>query len=334
MEDSIEKSFPFDSDEVDGEYDRGYLADDFARYFRAFISSGTFLKERTNLQVLANDDMTVTLRPGKMMIDGYRYEALEDIIIPISPADGLLDRIDRIAITWSLGDRDIHYTIREGDPGYRPTAPECRRSAEYKDYVVADIYVAANRISITQSAITDQRLNSDVCGLAFPFMDIDTRLIFDQLQAFYQETVEANAIWTDQERNRFYGWLDQIQTSGNSQMEAIIKLLSEFEASSEQQWREWFDGIRDALASAENGEMLEELTRLFRELYETATDRDIDQIIGGTYVDVDSQSSIFEAGTNQDIDDIIGGAYVDTAGSGTSVAPDMEDIVNSAFENA
>lgn len=211
MENNMEKSFPFDSEMVNGKYDREYVADDFARYFRAFISSGLFLAEKTNLQVLTNGDMTVTLHPGKAIIDGYRYELVKDVIINISPADGLLDRIDRIAITWSQEDRDIHYTIREGEFSYEPVAPECRRSAEYKDYVVADIYVAANKISITQSAITDQRLNSEICGLAAPFMTIDTKLIFDQLQAFYEETVAANGVWTSQEKNKFEEWFELIR---------------------------------------------------------------------------------------------------------------------------
>lgn len=211
MENNIEKSFPFDAQNVEGEYDRTYVADDFARYFRAFISSGLFMDESTSLQVLANDDMTVTLRPGRMNIDGYRYDAVDDIIIQISPADGLLDRIDRIAVTWSRAERDIHYTIQEGDFSYEPVAPACRRSAEYKDYVVADVYVAANSISIKQSAITDQRLNSEVCGLAAPFMPFDSKLIFNQLQAFYRETVAENTRWTSEEKGKFESLLELIK---------------------------------------------------------------------------------------------------------------------------
>ncbi len=335
MENNIEKSFPFDSVEVNGEYDREYLADDFARFFRAFISSGVFMKESTNLQVLANGDMTVTLRQGKMMIDGYRYDSLQDIVIPISPADGLLDRIDRIAITWSRKDRNIHYTIREGDFSYRPVPPECRRSAEYRDYVVADIYVAANRISITQSAITDQRLNRSVCGMAAPFMDFDTTLVFNQLQAFYQETVASANGTYDQFVKDMEKYLADLEDSGDSQLREIIRLLTNFEVSSEQQWNEWFNGIRDTLESVENGEMLAELLRLIQDMYRIATDDDIDRIIGGTYADTDDDNgSIFEVGSRQDIDDIIGGTYVDTDDTQDPAQIDMDDIVNSAFANA
>lgn len=224
MENNIEKSFPFDAKLVGNQYDREYLAEDFARYFRAFISSGLFMEENTSLQVLANNDMTVTLHPGKMVINGYRYDAEAEIIIPIKPADGLLDRIDRIAITWDKEDRNIHYTIREGDFAYEPIAPECRRNAEYKDYVVADVYVAANVVSITQSAITDQRLNGEVCGLAAPFMPFDPTLIFNQLQAFYQETVAENAIWTSEEKQKFEDLMELIKGLLNEDTAAHLQM--------------------------------------------------------------------------------------------------------------
>lgn len=177
-----EKSFPCDAEETETGYDKEYVADDFARYFRAFISSGIFMKDPTNLQVIANGDMTVTLKAGKMIIDGYRYDSTGDIIITIDPADGVLGRIDRISVTWCKDEGDIHYTLQKGTPSYKPVAPECRRTEEYKDYVVADIYVAAGVIKIQQQNITDQRLNSDVCGLAIPFTELNTDAIFTQYQ--------------------------------------------------------------------------------------------------------------------------------------------------------
>ena len=64
MAEICEKSFPFDSEEISGEFDREYVADDFARYFRAFISSGTFMRSPTNLQVFAN---TTTIQNLEMI---------------------------------------------------------------------------------------------------------------------------------------------------------------------------------------------------------------------------------------------------------------------------
>lgn len=220
MAENSEKSFPFDADPLPGSGlpDRRYLAEDWARYFRAFISSGTFLTEPTNLQVIANGDMTVTLKIGSMIIDGYRYDNIEDIIISVEPADGVLKRIDRVAITWSATDRDIHYTLQKGNMSYDPVAPKCRRSEEYKDYVVADIMVNAGIINISQTNIIDQRFNSEVCGLAVPFTEINTKNIFLQLQAFYDETVKNNALWQQEEKDKINEWFNNIknQLSGDA----------------------------------------------------------------------------------------------------------------------
>lgn len=187
MAEASEKSFPFDAKDVNGVYDRVYIAEDFARYFRRFITTGVFMDQSTNLQIIANGDMTVTLKPGGLITEGYGYENEDDIIIQIDPADGVLNRIDRIAITWSRKDRDIHYTVQKGVSGYEPVVPEARRTAEYRDYVVADVYVAAGAISIRQADITDQRLNSTLCGLAAAFCKIDTTKIFNQFMDWFQK---------------------------------------------------------------------------------------------------------------------------------------------------
>lgn len=231
-----EKAFPFDSEPDNlGNNDREYFANDFTRYFKEFISSGLFMKRADSLQVIANGDMTVTLRPGNLIIDGYRYENLNDIIIPIEPADGVLNRIDRVSVTWIKEERDIHKTVQKGTQSYLPVAPECRRTEEYKDYVVADIYIPAGSIKITQDNITDQRLNSEICGLAIAFSEIDTKLIFDQLQAFYEKVVEENRAWEEGKKQEFDEWFQNAKNqlagdvAGNLQKQigTLADLLTE-----------------------------------------------------------------------------------------------------------
>lgn len=216
-----EKSFPFDAKLVNGNYDRQYLADDFAMYFRAFISSGVFLKESTNLQVIANGDMSVTLRPGKAIIEGYRYENEADLVLQLSPADGITNRIDRIAITWSKEDRDIHCTVQEGVAAYEPTAPGCRRTADYIDYVVADVFVSAGAITINQSDITDQRLNSEICGLATAFSEIDTTSLYNQIEADLEEFKTVN-------QEDFYKWFEALKdATAEDQTGNMLKMINE-----------------------------------------------------------------------------------------------------------
>ncbi len=247
-----EKSFPFDSEQIDGEFDREYLADDFARYFRAFISSGTFMREPTNLQVIANSDMSVTLKAGSLMIDGYRYDNIADIKINVDPADGVYNRIDRVVVTWDKESRDIHAELRKGKSAYTPVAPECRRTVEYKDYAVADIYVAAGVIKITQSAITDQRLNTKVCGLATPFVELDLSTIMTQIQSYQAETIKDVEAWKKEQKaetdawqqkqiTQLAEWITALKEDNTEACELVINTLEQFEADAEQQFENWYE---------------------------------------------------------------------------------------------
>ncbi|MBD5395025.1 MAG: hypothetical protein HDR71_12350 [Lachnospiraceae bacterium] len=282
-----EKSFPWDAEEVGGKFDRVYYADDWMRYFAAFISSGTFLREPTNLQVIANGDMTVTLKPGSMIIDGSRYDNIRDIIITLDPADGVLDRIDRISISWIKSERDTHYVVRQGEFSYNPVPAECRRTAEYKDYIVADILVRAGAIKINQTDITDQRLNSDVCGLAIPFAEINTKEIFLQLQDFYDQTVATQEEWEEEQKETITAWFEEIrellnkenelheqhkkdlnkyftelQKNGYDKLATITQQIINFRDTKEADFMIWFDKIKGIFETDSGGKMLETINSL------------------------------------------------------------------------
>lgn len=218
-----EKSFPFDAEEVGGEWDRTYLADEFAEYFRAFITDGIFTRESDNLQVFANGDMTATLRPGRLIGQGYRYTNEKDIAIEFDPADGIMDRIDRVCITWMKEERDFYHTIQKGAPSYDPVPPECRRTAEYRDYVLADVRIRAGAISIAQSDITDQRLNEALCGVATPFAPVDTETFFNQFTAWYSEITTAGNAEVAAMIEGYRAWLQQLTESGKAETQALLE---------------------------------------------------------------------------------------------------------------
>lgn len=289
MAEASEKSFPFDAEDVNGVYDRCYIAEDFARYFRLFISSGVFMEKSTNLQVIANGDMTVTLKPGNIIIDGYGYENEDDIIVQIEPADGVLNRIDRIAITWSRKDRDIHYTLQKGVSGYEPVVPEARRTAEYKDYVVADIYVAAGAISIRQADITDQRLNSTLCGLAAAFCKIDTTKIF----------------------NQFMDWFQKIRDEGETGLEELLSSHNETLTQYEQQHNEaltQYEEQHDRRITEYENQQFERCDSLLEELYGLISDTAAGELKLEIDAVGDRVGKVEEALGEEDISDIGSGS--------------------------
>lgn len=215
MAQANEYSFPFDAEEVDGEYDRVYVADEFAQYFRAFITSGIFMEESTSLQTLADSGMNVILSAGQAIIDGYRYELEQDMSFTIEAADGVLDRIDRVSIVWDKANRDIHAEVVKGTASYSPVAPSRRWTEEYRELISADVYVGAGVITIQQKDITDRRLDSTVCGLATPWETIDTTDLYDQIQneldVFKSKYESDMSAWTATNQNDFLVWYESIQ---------------------------------------------------------------------------------------------------------------------------
>ena len=65
--------------------DRKYDANRFAEYFASFIGNGVFPDPSDGLQVVANDDMTVTVKAGKCWINGYIMINDDDYILEIDP---------------------------------------------------------------------------------------------------------------------------------------------------------------------------------------------------------------------------------------------------------
>lgn len=165
--------------------DRKYKVTDFAEYFANLLVNGVFPNPSTNLQVLANNDMTVTLKAGPAWINGYSYMNTADLIKSIDVADGVLNRIDRLVLRYDTATRSIYAAIKKGVFASSPVAPVLQRDADAYELGIADIYVAAGAGGITQANITDLRLNSSYCGLVTFVVPIDVTAIFNQYQDWF-----------------------------------------------------------------------------------------------------------------------------------------------------
>ena len=165
--------------------DREYQASDFAEFFNSLVTNGVFPSPTTNLQVLSNSNMTVTLKAGPAWIKGYHYTNDSDLILPITTADGVLNRIDRIVIKLDTVARNITAVVKKGVFASSPVAPVLQRDADAYELGVADVYIGAGVVSITQAKITDQRLNTALCGWVNSLIQADTTAIFNQYQDWF-----------------------------------------------------------------------------------------------------------------------------------------------------
>lgn len=185
--------------------DRKYDAKRFAEYFNSFIGNGVFPDPSNNLQVMANDNMAVTLKAGKAWIDGYILINDDDYVLEIDVADGVLNRIDRIIARYDTVDREIRLEVKKGTFASSPVAPILQRDADAFELGLADIYVGKGIIGINQGNITDLRLNNDLCGVVHGVVDqVDVTTLFNQ----YTDGFE---IKKDEFEQGFMDWFQTLQ---------------------------------------------------------------------------------------------------------------------------
>lgn len=202
-------------------YDREYKADEFAEYFRMVLTDG-ILNGGTNLQVYCtNENMNIKIKPGFAWIRGYLYKVDDaELELTHEPADVQNDRIDRIVVRWELEKRKIYAAILKGDPRENPSPPALVENKKIKELSLAQVRIIKGKSFIQSSQITDERLNTNVCGVVNSLISADTTEIFNQFQAFLNEKkIEYPAQWktwfdfvTSDYENRVSVWLETLKT--------------------------------------------------------------------------------------------------------------------------
>lgn len=184
--------------------DRRYNASWFAEYFANFLTDGIF-NGGTNCQVYAEgDDYVLRVKVGRAWIQGYYY-ALKDserLLVP-GAADPANDRIDRVVLRLDVGQaaRSIFAAVKAGTPGAVPEPPALERDLTgtgVYELSLAQVLITAAAETIPALAVTDERLDNDVCGLVESLIQADTTDIFDQFQAYLDaKTAEFDGIMSD-----------------------------------------------------------------------------------------------------------------------------------------
>ena len=250
-----ERSSFFNS--VDG--DRKYQASDYAEYFNSLITNGVFPNPSTNLQVLSNNDMTVTLSAGRAWINGYIYINDSDLIAPVEVADGVLKRIDRVVIRFDTIGRAIYADIKKGVFASNPVAPTLQRDADLWELGIADISIVNGATSITQANITDLRLNTDLCGYVNSLIQADTTAIFNQYEAWY--TSKQNAYdgdftsWTNEKQSAYDLWYSTTTTTEQGQIDDMqTQFQTDFDT--------WFNAMKGQLTTDAAGNLQTQIDTL------------------------------------------------------------------------
>ena len=233
--------------------DRRYKAEDFAQYFATFIGNGIFVNPSDCLQVLATgSSMNVIVRPGKAWINGYYLINDEDYTLPIAAGDATLNRIDRIVIRLDHIQRKMSVEVKKGALSASPVGPALKRDADAYELALADIYVAKGALTLTQGAITDQRLNRALCGLMHGVVDqVDTTTIFNQYQSWFNNYSVTKAgeflTWQTNVTTALENWIDAQGNDFLNWRQAEEDLYHAWLNGRKNEFDNWFATIRDIL---------------------------------------------------------------------------------------
>ena len=238
--------FPFRS--VSG--DRKYSAEDWAAYFALFLSNGVFYSSADKLKVVANEGMKVKVTEGEGFIAGRMYILETDKIITLDTADGVLNRIDRIVLRCDYANRLITTAVKKGSYSKSPTAPELARDADVYELALADIYVAAGIVEITTANITDQRLNTNLCGIVTGLVQqADTQEIFDEFYAYLQEfkqTTQADVEnWTEEQKQAYAEWYTGQRKDMEDWTEEQKQAYIDWYTTQQQNFAAWYNSNTD-----------------------------------------------------------------------------------------
>lgn len=256
----------FDANLVGEEYDRVYLAAQFAAYFASFIGNGVYAEHSNQLQVVAmpTPQMQVGVEKGQGWINGYWYENTDTMYLPIEVADGVLNRIDSIVLRLGFTERNMWLMVKKGTPAVNPIAPEVTRTTDYYDLQLATVSIPASSIRITQAQIQDTRMNQDVCGWVTGVVkQLDTTTLFNQFETYFQEFKENNQAdyeeWTETQKQAWLSWVSGQETDFTDWTDEQKEEYETWYATHINQWQSdfdtWFENIKGQLGEDAAGNL-------------------------------------------------------------------------------
>ena len=223
---------------VDG--DRKYNGNSVNESKRPFYKDGVFAG---HMEVTASGEgMKIVIdggeKSGFAWINAHTIHNTTPLEIDISQASGTLNRIDRVILRNDEIERKASIYVLEGAFSSAPIAPELTNTDTIQEKCLAEIYVKAGVIEITQADITDTRADVNLCGfVASQFQEFDFSQWQKQFNAYFAELKKQ------------YG------VDYKAFTEAYAAMTASFMNTQEAEWNTWFQSKRDELAGDVAGKL-------------------------------------------------------------------------------
>lgn len=248
--------------------DRKYNAAHWANYFKPLFKSGVF---NGDLQVVENGGMSVTVNSGYAWLIGYGYQNTEPLVIDLEVASGNLNRYDAIKIKLDLSARTITAYADKGGNAASPAKPANTRSDTVFEITLAEVYIAAGTTVITQSMITDTRMDNSKCGWVAGAVDqIDFSQIYTQFNKYFdeqrfrivndvetfEEGIDQKQQAADEYLQQYKGEVDNDKTAADEFLENFKQYLQNYTSQQQAEFEAWVDIIKGILDEEVAGQLL------------------------------------------------------------------------------
>ena len=167
-------------------------------------------------------------------INGYILYVDNPQTLTLDSGDNLLPRIDKIVIRLDKINREIVLAVKKGTPATNPVAPNLQRDNDIYELGLANVRVNVGATNITQSNITDLRLNSNECGIVKGTIEeIDTTTLFNQYQSWIEQKKQEfdNDLinYTNAKQTEFEDWVDDKESDYDT-----------YVSNKQNQWDNWY----------------------------------------------------------------------------------------------
>lgn len=183
------KSFPNNQDEyVGAEYVMKWLHGRTSGVFGANGNAAVSALDTPGMAVTVSDGvgwMSNGNGDGVVWWNDSEAANTSKLQLSIDAADGVLNRIDRIIVEWKTTNYvDLpEIKVLKGSVSSTAKAPDLTNNGTVRQISLARITVNAGVTAITASMITDERLDTGVCGLVTDWVSIDTSMMHSQFEA-------------------------------------------------------------------------------------------------------------------------------------------------------
>lgn len=182
--------------------------------------------------------------------------------ITLSGSNGTLPRIDRIVVRNDETEKRASILVLEGTYSSNPVAPELTNNDTIQELCLAEVYVAAGAVEITQANITDTRADTTICGfIASQFEDVDFSMFQKQFNAWFAQEKKA------------------IEKDHKEFVEEYEEMTQDFMDDEAAKWEKWFAEKQSQLSEDVAGKLQLQIDGLLEKVHNMAMKLHIESLL-------------------------------------------------------